>query len=213
MTTKLFHLLQKQMIKGSVQQHNQCNYYSASRIIDSTKTRISEKFKLPEKFKGTIVEKWANYWKQLGIDYKDVIMDTAKTIRDKPIRSSIYGTILGSLYVMAKNNPDREDFMLQLRNYNANMVLVSESCQNPTSAEHIKTVENGINENIFHWTNLGIVTLLWYDNYSPDLGLYKATCDYLQPEYLTFHKRIVDIGWMNTWWTLKSKMIDYDVNV
>lgn len=201
--------LRKQIVKSV--QHSNLNKYTTR--IDSAKTRISDKFKFPEKYKGTFLEKWANYWKQLATDYKDVVLDTVKSIRNKPIRASLYGTTLCSLYLMAKNNPDKEEFMLELRNYNKHLMLVHESCHNPISAKHIKIIENGINENTFHWINLGIFTLLWCDNYSPDLGLYKATCNYLQPEYLTFHERILDIGWMNTWWTLKRKMIDYDVDL
>lgn len=31
---------------------------------------------LPEKFKGTIVERWANYWKGLARDYKGNFVDS-----------------------------------------------------------------------------------------------------------------------------------------
>lgn len=180
---------------------------------ESAKSRVTNKFKLPEKYKGTVVEKWANYWKQLGTDYKDVALDTVKTIREKPIRSAAYASLLGSLYTMAKNNPGKDEFMEQLRNYNTELVLVHESCQNPIAAQHFRMIERSINEGVVRWLNLGVVTLVWLDNFAEDLSLYKATCNYLQPDWRTFSDRIIDIGWMNTWWTLRQKTVDYDVNL
>jgi hypothetical protein len=50
------------------------------------------------------------------------------------------------------------------------------------------------------------------DNYDGDLAVYKATCSYLKPKYLTFHERIVDVGFVGKWWKLQEYMIDYDIN-
>lgn len=53
---------------------------------------------------------------------------------------------------------------------------------------------------------------MWIDNYDKDCFLYKTVCPYLKPRYLTFHERIIDVGALDKWWVLETKMKDYDVN-
>ena len=35
---------------------------------------------------------------------------------------------------------------------------------------------------------------MWVDDFSSDLGLYAARCDYLQPGWLDMRQRVIDIG-------------------
>jgi len=180
--------------------------------LEAIETSVSSKFVFPEKYKGTIYEKWAKYWQQLGIDYKDVFVNVAQQMKEKPILASIYCTTGGAFYYCIKNNPSEEDFQIQLRSNNANAVLVHESCLNDSSTNYIKFIEQCYNQGIVRYLSLGFMSLLWLDNYDRDASLYKATCKYTGPQYLNFHERIVDIGFMNKWWNLSKKMTDYDVN-
>lgn len=41
----------------------------------TTVTSKLPRIQLPEKLKGTIVERWANYWKGLASDYKGKILN------------------------------------------------------------------------------------------------------------------------------------------
>lgn len=185
---------------------------SAKLKITAAKEKVASTFTLPKKYKGTIVEKWAKYWTQLGIDYKDVAVGVAKQIREKPIKASIYATTGTLFYYCWQNNPTEIQFLQQLRNYNAEMVLVNESSQNPETRNYMQFIERSYNEGIIRHLNLGILSLLWLDNYDQSLGLYKATCKYTKPEYLNFQERIIDVGFLNKWWALENKMKDYDVH-
>ena len=60
--------------------------------------------------------------------------------------------------------------------------------------------------------NLGFLSLLWVDNYAKVCGVFKSQCEYLKPRYLTFHERIVDIGFLGSWWILENKMKHFDIN-
>ncbi|XP_055612919.1 mitochondrial import inner membrane translocase subunit Tim29 [Uranotaenia lowii] len=171
-----------------------------------------EALELPEKYKGTIWEKWAMYWKNLVIDYKEMIVDTGKTMRERPIRSSIYLTLLGASAYCSSNNPDEADFMDQFRRRSNELSMVHPSCQNPQASEHIQFVQRAYNEGIVRRISLGVVSFMWLDNYDRGVAIYKAICPYLQPRYVTFHERIIDVGFNKRWWMLERKMIDYDIN-
>ncbi len=180
--------------------------------LNAIETSISNKFVFPEKYKGTIYEKWTRYWQHLGIDYKDVFVNVAKQMKEKPILASIYCTTGGAFYYCVKTNPSEEDFILQLRNYNAEAVLVHDSCLNTNCTDYIKFIEQCYNQGIVRHLSLGFISFLWLDNYDHDASLYKAVCTYTDPQYLTFHERVIDVGFLNKWWNLSKKMTDYDVN-
>ncbi|XP_058839185.1 mitochondrial import inner membrane translocase subunit Tim29-like [Topomyia yanbarensis] len=166
----------------------------------------------PEKYKGTIWEKWAKYWKNLFIDYKEVVIDTGRTMHQRPVRSGIYLTLLGSGYYCCANNPDESDFLQRFRNCENELSLVHTICQNPETVAHILFLQRAFNEGIIRRISLGVVSFIWLDNFDRGVAIYKAICPYLQPRYLTFWERIIDVGFNNEWWMLKKKMVDYDVN-
>lgn len=180
--------------------------------VNAIETSIASKFVFPEKYKGTIWEKWAKYWQHLGIDYKDVFVNVVQQTKQKPILASIYFATGGTLYYCVQNNPSEEDFRVQLRNYNADCVMVHDSCLNKTSTDYIKFVETCSNQGILRYLSLGFISFLWLDNYDQNASLYKAVCEYTDPQYLTFHDRVIDIGFMNKWWNLSRRMRNYDVN-
>ncbi|XP_035782410.1 mitochondrial import inner membrane translocase subunit Tim29-like [Anopheles albimanus] len=186
--------------------------------LEQLKTRYQgiearlEAITLPERFKGTIVEKWATYWKNLVIDYKEMVLDTGRGMRDRPVRSTIYVSLLAAAGYCGANNPSETDFYDQYRRAYNQLSLVHPTCQNPVASRHITFLERCHNEGILRRLSLGVVSFLWLDNYDKGLSIYKAVCPYLQPRYLTFHERIVDVGFNGKWWQLERKMVDYDIN-
>lgn len=174
-------------------------------------TRLDQ-IAIPERFKGTVVEKWLRYWRGLCIDYGDVFANVGQQMKKKPIRASIYASLIAATWYCARHNPSETEFFDRLRKYNAEMILVNPVCHKPTSVEHLIFVERSLNEGIIRKLNLGVCTLLWLDNYDKSVALYQATCTYTQPDYLTWHKRVIEVGFLDKWWTLEEKMVDYDVN-
>ncbi|CRK89596.1 CLUMA_CG003275, isoform A [Clunio marinus] len=180
----------------------------------SLKTISSRFYKLemPKRFKGTIVERWANYWKGLARDYKEVAIDSAKTIRGNRVKSTVYGLSGVFLYSCYKTNPDYRSFNEQLKKSEQMVSLVSPDCQNLVATEYLKLLERSRNNESLRTTSLGFFSIMWIDNNSSNLSTYEAKCDYLKPDYQHFHERIIDIGFWRNWWNLTRKLKDYDVN-
>ncbi|XP_012060021.1 PREDICTED: uncharacterized protein C19orf52 [Atta cephalotes] len=169
-------------------------------------------YEMPEKIKGTFLERWAKYWHGLYIDYKDVALDVVKDCTERPVHATIYITLLGSCFYSNRHNPDETIFREQLIQNNIKLIQVGEPIRNPVSVQHIKWLEQCYNEGLIRRLNLGILSLIWLDNYDKNCSSYKAVCPYLKPRYVTFYERIVDVGFLGKWWVLDRKMKNYDVN-
>jgi len=169
-------------------------------------------FETPERFKDTFVERWGKYWRNVYLDYHEVAVDVVSGCKERPFRASIYASILGGTYYCANHNPDEMSYREQYLQNTMKVVPVGDKVRNPITVEHIKFLERCYNENTVRRLNLGILSLIWIDNYDSNCAHYKATCKYLKPQYLKFHQRIIDVGFLDTWWVSESKMKDYDVN-
>lgn len=102
--------------------------------------------------------------------------------------------------------------MEQFKVCQQNVSLVTLKEQNPTAVEYLKLLERRKNDDTLRITSIGFFSLLWIDDNASQLSTFDAKCEYLQPELLSFHERVVDIGFWNNWWNLDRKMKDYDVN-
>ncbi|GAB0097401.1 mitochondrial import inner membrane translocase subunit Tim29 [Sergentomyia squamirostris] len=167
---------------------------------------------LPERLKGTIVEKWGKYWKHLYLDYQEVVLGVLKDASDKPAKAVIVGMIGSSLYYCAKENPDEERFLQELRKHQNEVSLVEESLLNPIAKDHLVMVERVYNAGQLRRLSLGIVSFMWLDDFNKETATYRATCSYLKPEWSTFHRRIIDVGFLDQWWNFRRKMTNYDIN-
>lgn len=140
------------------------------------------------------------------------MIESGKTIRAKPLKSSVYGSLAVFAYGCCKTNPNKREFTNQLMASEQLVSLVSVQSQRPETVEYLKMIEQSQNEDTLRITSLGLFSIMWIDDFASELSTYDAKCDYLQPELKTFHQRIIDIGWMNTWWNLKTNLKNYDVN-
>ncbi|KAG5681685.1 hypothetical protein PVAND_011097 [Polypedilum vanderplanki] len=173
--------------------------------------RIIRLSQLPEKLKGTIFERWINYWKGLGRDYKEVSKDCVNYIKANPVRSTIYGSIGTFAFTCYKTNPTFNDFTDQVRTSENLVALVHPDCQNPHTIQHLRYLEKCRNDDKIRLTSLWLFSIVWIHDFPSKLATADATCKYLQPEYATFHERIIDIGFFNKFWNLEKKMKDYDI--
>lgn len=109
-------------------------------------------------------------------------------------------------------NPDEQDFHDNLVNCITSLATVADVIRNPASEQHIQYLIRCENQGLLRTTNLIFFSLVWAADYSKDVDIYAAHCKYLTPKYTTFHERIIDVGIFGTWWNLKRKMVNYDVN-
>lgn len=167
---------------------------------------------LPERFKGTIVEKWAKYWEGLIHDYSEVFRDAIKESREKPLRTTLYFTLACGLTYAGKTNPSEMDHRDRVIDYQNEFGLVGKPIRNPNAEVYLKTLENSYNFGLIRRISLGFFSIIWLDNYDKGVALYQAQCEYLKPRYLTFYERIIDVGFLGRFWILERKMLDYDTN-
>lgn len=172
-----------------------------------------DKIKFPEKFKGTIIEKWADYWKNLFIDYRQMLQDLRSDIQEQPRKAFIWTSGLTAIYALARNNPSELDFKDNLKRVTNEIILVSEECVNTKSVEHLRLLDRCYNEGVLHYRNLGIASVIYVSEINETCDLYKSQCSYLQPTIFSFPSRIVDIGFIGRWWNIYIKTTNYDVNL
>ncbi|KAK7086548.1 hypothetical protein SK128_025884 [Halocaridina rubra] len=168
--------------------------------------------KLPAKWRGGTIEKWGNYWMGVAQDYKEVSVDVFVTSRNKPLKAAIYISLIGGYIYAFQTNPDELEFQDALQKCMNQSAMLSEKIRNPQVDEHFQNLSDCFNHGLIRRSSLGIVSLLWIDNYAKFCGVYKSRCDYLKPRYVTFHERVVDIGFLGTWWILNKKMEEFDIN-
>lgn len=170
------------------------------------------KIKFPERFKGTILEKWADYWKNLFIDYRQMLQDLRTDIQDDPRKAFKWTVGIATTAILARNNPSEFDFKDDLKRIANEVVLVSENCQNPVSVGHLRYLDTCYNQGVLHYRNLGVASIIYTSEMNDECNLYKSQCSYLQPSYFSFPSRIVDVGIMGRWWNIYMKTNNYDVN-
>lgn len=180
--------------------------------MSALRLRVESKFTLPERFKDTVIEKWANYWKGLVRDYSEVLTGVVKESYSKPKRAVAIGTGLLALYKMAETNPDEQALMTRLRKHTNRMIMLPPEQQNRESADYLIMIERAVNQKKLRLLSLGIFSLMWVDLYDEDDCTYPAICEYTTVGMFNFHERIIDVGFWNEFWRLKWKMRNYDIN-
>lgn len=200
--------------------------------VNSQALQISKNvsIRFHEKIKGTFVENWVKYWKNVFIDYKAVAVDVKEDIKEKPVKAICIFSFLGALVYCAKNNPDEVNFREACLRYLFNscvknlvikyigfsaanqLMLVHPNTQKQETVKYLKTIEQCHNQNKLKRLNIGIASIMWTNYYSDSCHIYQADCPHLQVQYKQFKNQILDIGFLNKWWILNHKMENYDVN-
>lgn len=174
--------------------------------------KVGNTIRFPEKLKGTIVEKWATYWKNLFIDYHQMVQDLRNDIQEEPFKALKWTAGIAVCYALAKNNPNELDYRNEVKKLENDVALVTEECLNQNSIEHLRLIETSYNQGIIHYRSLGLLSIMYLSDISRSCDLYKSQCSYMKPSLMSYPSRIVDIGIMGKWWNLYKKTTDYDIN-
>lgn len=164
-----------------------------------------------EKVKTTLMKKFKDYWKNLYIDYQQMLKELRTDIQDEPQKAIKYTIGLGIAGLLIKNNPSEIDFKANLKNLENEMILVHEDSLNPTSIDHVRFLQTCYNHGKLHYRSLGLFSVMYTSEYNDNCSLYKSQCSYLQPTIFSWPLKIVDVGLMGRWWNVYIKTTDYDV--
>ncbi|XP_054271742.1 mitochondrial import inner membrane translocase subunit Tim29 [Macrosteles quadrilineatus] len=162
--------------------------------------------------KAPLLEKWKRYWQDLATDYYEVLKDTVENGRKNPKQSALLLMCSAAAFTCLKTNPDEIDYRENVLKCCNEVLLIGKPIRNKTTEEYLISMETFYNFGVVRRMSFGLFSVVWIDNFSNELGVYKANCSYLKPQYLTFLNRVVDIGFLGRWWKLNSVMKDYDIN-
>lgn len=176
-------------------------------------TTATESEKTPILEKTPLLEKWKKYWQDLITDYSEVLKEAIEDGRNHPKRTVFLFTCSAIAYSCFKTNPDEIDFRENVTKCCNEVLLVGKPIRNKVSEDFLTSVETFHNFGIIRRLSFGLFSVIWVDNFSSDLGVYKANCSYLKPQYHTFFNRVIDVGFFGRWWKLNSIMKDYDINI
>ncbi|KAB0793655.1 hypothetical protein PPYR_13275 [Photinus pyralis] len=180
-----------------------------AKTIESTKNAA---LRLEEKSKGTMFENWIRYWKNVFNDYREVVIDVRKDIREKPIKAVCTLTIIGSLTYCVKHNPNFIDYRDTFVKSANELLLVHPSMQKTQTASTLKQIEGYFNSGVVRRFNFGVASIIWVDYYSASCKNSEAICKHLKMSYFDWRYHIIDIGFLDRWWMLSKCMEDYDIN-
>lgn len=92
--------------------HALFNYHKASinQTVYRNFTTSATVDRLSEKVKGTIFENWFKFWKNVLIDYRQMLKDVHEDIKQKPAKTALYLIGFGCCVICAKSNPNEANF-------------------------------------------------------------------------------------------------------
>lgn len=188
------------------------NKLYSTAVGSSSLKQTPSRFSFPERFRGTVVERWKQYWESVAKDYYESIVGIGTYARANPIKSSLAAVTASCAYYCASTNPDERCYRSEIIDCANTMLYISPAVRNPSAVQHLEYIEKCYNAGVVKRLNLLLFSVIWIDEFNDDIQAYKANCKYLKPSILFVHQRAVDIGFLNVWWNLKKIMVDYDVN-
>lgn len=183
-----------------------------STVVTSDIKQTSSRITFPERFRGTFVERWKQYWENVAKDYYEATIGIGTYMKENPIRSSLATVIASCAYYCASKNPAEHSYRSELLDCANSMLYISPSVRNPTTVQKLENLEKYYNAAVVKRLNLIFFSIMWIDEFNDDIKAYQANCKYLKPSILSIHKRTVDVGFLNIWWNLRKIMVDYDIN-
>ncbi|XP_050422882.1 mitochondrial import inner membrane translocase subunit Tim29 [Adelges cooleyi] len=181
-------------------------------LTSSSLKQKSGRFAFPERFRGTIVERWKTYWESVAKDYYESTLGVGTYIKENPIKSVLASTLGGCVYYCVSNNPDENSFRSELLECANSMLYISPTIRNPNTVQRLEYLEKCYNMGIVKRFDLLLFSVIWIDEFNNDIQLFKANCSYIKPTILQIPQRAIDIGFLGKWWHLKQIMVDYDIN-
>ena len=154
-----------------------------------------------------------NYLKMVKHDYTEALKEVTDFSKAKPIKASIYSALISFGLYAAHTNPDERSFWSSYVVNSQELSLLGDPIRNPGSSRLVDYVSRAYNAGLVRRLNLGVVSLMWVDNYDAGMGLYAAQCDYLRPSWTDMRHRVVDVGFLGKWWIAEAKMESSDINM
>ncbi|XP_012735019.2 mitochondrial import inner membrane translocase subunit Tim29 [Fundulus heteroclitus] len=156
--------------------------------------------------------KAAVWCRSLLSDYKEACRESVVGAWERPLKTSVYVSLLGGAWACSHTKPDQSSFEGALLERSNQLGLLSPWIRNGVSDGHVQSLVKLRNEGCLRYASLGLLCLVYRADYDPDATLYEARCSNLSVPWRELPQRVLDVGFIGRWWILDSKMQDYDVN-
>ena len=157
-------------------------------------------------------EKIIEYFKMVKYDYTEAMKEVTDFYKAKPFKATVYSALVSFGLYAAHTNPDERSYWDNFVINSHDLSLLGDPIRNPGSQRLVDYVSRAYNAGLVRRLNLGVVSLMWVDNYDAGMGLYAAQCDYLKPSWADMRHRVVDVGFLGKWWIAETKMEMSDIN-
>ena len=188
----------RQSVRNFIQEAKPSDAISAE--TQNTEVKLSRK------------EKIINYFKMVKYDYTEALKEVTDFYKAKPIKASVCSALVSFGLYAAHTNPDERSYWDNFVVNSHDLSLLGDPIRNPGSQRLVDYISRAYNAGLVRRLNLGVVSLMWVDNYDAGMGLYAAQCDYLKPSWADMRHRVVDVGFLGKWWIAETKMEMSDIN-
>ncbi|XP_061741280.1 mitochondrial import inner membrane translocase subunit Tim29 [Nerophis ophidion] len=162
-----------------------------------------------EKLKTSKAGVWS---RSLASDYKEACREMVVGMYERPVKASVYASLLGGAFACFFSKPDKSSFDAALLERSGQLGLLSSWIRSGNSDKHVQNLLKLRNEGRLRHINLGLLSLVYFADHDPDSTLYEAQCSSLSVLWRNLPGRVMDVGFAGHWWILDSKMANFDVN-
>lgn len=145
-------------------------------------------------------------------DYKVVAVETIQDCKDRPLKASVYISLLSFIGLLYKTNPTERDFRQELIEDAQEMLLIGEPIRNVNTDRYLCSLLEAKRDGRLRYQSLLFFSIVYFDNASHEADLFEARCKLVKPHWKDFYKSIVEVGILSRFVNLRKAMIDYDVN-
>lgn len=145
-------------------------------------------------------------------DYKEACREIVVGTWERPVKATVYVTMLGGVLACFNTKPDDSSFDAVLLQCSNQLGLLSPWIRNVAADGHVQSLVKLRNEGRLRHASLGLLSVVYRADHDPDTTLYEAQCSNLSVPWKELPQRILDVGFAGSWWILDSKMKNYDVN-
>ncbi|KAH8865074.1 Mitochondrial import inner membrane translocase subunit Tim29 [Schistosoma japonicum] len=182
--------------------------------------------------------KLQTYFRQLIEDYVSSGRDALQLVRQNPLRSALWASVIVGISYIARTCPNKQDYYASLIQSAIDLWEVPDLIRNSQSTRYIhKCLKLSTKEQI-RYSSLGLFTIIWRDDRTQSCCQYAEVCKYTHPAngggnfggfirlflfdrpqengwqriHNIVHNRILDLGFMGRWWFMSHYMENYDIN-
>lgn len=145
-------------------------------------------------------------------DYAEACGDAAAAARARPGRAALYVGLLGGAAACCALAPSEAAFEEALLDASSSLLLLAPATRNRHSEEFLQRLLWLRGRGRLRHVNLGFCSLVYEAPFDAQASLYQARCRYLQPRWVDFPGRVLDVGFVGRWWILENRMHDCDIN-